>query len=160
MEKYTIVSHLYESSYSNIYTAVDVNQQKVVLKVIPFDNTGVTLDAVREIALLKLLSSPYIINLIDTTTFIKNVVLIFPYADYTLKEYNLNYEFDVNDVFRQLVTAVTYCHINNVIHRDIKPENILIINKKIKLADFGLACLDFFNEDKSKEVVTLWYRAH
>ena len=44
------------------------------------------------------------------------------------------------EYFIQVVNAVYYLHINNIIHRDIKPENILIGNdNKIKLCDFGWA---------------------
>ena len=40
--------------------------------------------------------------------------------------------------FRQILSAVDYCHKNSVIHRDLKPENLLLdANKNIKLVDFG-----------------------
>lgn len=47
----------------------------------------------------------------------------------------------VRNYFRDLISAVEYCHdIANVLHRDIKPENILIDdNNTIKLADFGVS---------------------
>jgi serine/threonine-protein kinase len=39
----------------------------------------------------------------------------------------------------QLCVAVKFAHNKGVIHRDIKPENILIAEKKLVLADFGIA---------------------
>lgn len=44
----------------------------------------------------------------------------------------------------QLLSAVVYCHKQNIVHRDIKPENILIENLldeklNIKIIDFGTA---------------------
>lgn len=55
--------------------------------------------------------------------------------------------------FRQMLSAVEYCHANLVVHRgdicdtfsvltmlDLKPENILLdSDKNVKIMDFGLA---------------------
>lgn len=44
--------------------------------------------------------------------------------------------------FRQMLSAVGYCHSFNICHRDLKPENILITkDKDLKIADFGMAAL-------------------
>lgn len=44
--------------------------------------------------------------------------------------------------FRQMISAITYCHSFNICHRDLKPENILIsADLQIKIADFGMAAL-------------------
>lgn len=44
--------------------------------------------------------------------------------------------------FRQMISAIAYCHSFNVCHRDLKPENILITaDLQIKIADFGMAAL-------------------
>ena len=47
----------------------------------------------------------------------------------------------VRKYFRQLLSAVWYCHeVVNILHRDIKPENILIdSDDNIRLADFGVS---------------------
>eukprot|EP01090_Pellita_catalonica_P018803 TRINITY_DN6186_c0_g1_i1.p1 TRINITY_DN6186_c0_g1~~TRINITY_DN6186_c0_g1_i1.p1 ORF type:complete len:524 (+),score=77.40 TRINITY_DN6186_c0_g1_i1:54-1574(+) len=42
--------------------------------------------------------------------------------------------------FRQILTALAYCHEHFVVHRDIKPENILLAKDgTIKIGDFGFA---------------------
>lgn len=47
--------------------------------------------------------------------------------------------------FKQLVSAVSWCHGKGVAHRDIKPENMLLsASGDLKLADFGLA-VQFMN---------------
>lgn len=44
--------------------------------------------------------------------------------------------------FRQILSAIEYCHSFNICHRDLKPENILLTSDgKIKIADFGMAAL-------------------
>lgn len=44
--------------------------------------------------------------------------------------------------WRQILSAVGYCHTFNICHRDLKPENILLTEDgNIKIADFGMAAL-------------------
>jgi calcium-dependent protein kinase len=46
-------------------------------------------------------------------------------------------------IFKQLMSAVSYCHSQGICHRDLKPENIIFANKNedspIKIIDFGLS---------------------
>jgi len=37
----------------------------------------------------------------------------------------------------QLVKAIDHMHRNGIFHRDIKPENVLVVDKELKVADFG-----------------------
>ncbi|KAM5260042.1 serine/threonine-protein kinase MARK2-like isoform 1-T1 [Hipposideros larvatus] len=49
-------------------------------------------------------------------------------------------EGEARDAFRQLVSAVEYCHEKGVIHLDIKPKNVLFsTDRKVKLTDFGIS---------------------
>lgn len=50
--------------------------------------------------------------------------------------------------FRQILSALDYCHQNSVIHRDMKPENLLFDSKmQIRLIDFGFA--NFYQTDQT-----------
>ena len=53
-------------------------------------------------------------------------------------------------VIREIVQGVKYLHSKHIVHRDIKPKNILfsLETNTIKLADFGLSCL----EDSSSRI--------
>ncbi|KAL0251828.1 hypothetical protein GEMRC1_001040 [Eukaryota sp. GEM-RC1] len=39
----------------------------------------------------------------------------------------------------EIYTAVKYLHSKGIVHHDVKPQNIIIVNSKVKLADFGSA---------------------
>ena len=48
-------------------------------------------------------------------------------------------------IFKQLMSAVSYCHSNKIVHRDLKPENLLLLNNDddthIKIIDFGTSLI-------------------
>lgn len=51
-------------------------------------------------------------------------------------------EHDAVYVFRQMMSAMEYCHSFNICHRDLKPENILLSREgEVKIIDFGMAAL-------------------
>ncbi len=51
------------------------------------------------------------------------------------------HEIEAKYLFKQVVSALYYCHQRNVTHRDIKLENILLNEAKtqVKLIDFGFS---------------------
>lgn len=46
-------------------------------------------------------------------------------------------------IFKQVISAIHYCHKAGICHRDLKPENLLLVNKNddspVKIIDFGLS---------------------
>jgi len=56
---------------------------------------------------------------------------------------NLYSEKQAANIFKQMMSAVSYCHSQGICHRDLKPENILFLTKEedspIKVIDFGLS---------------------
>ena len=58
-------------------------------------------------------------------------------------------EKEAADIFKQLMSAVHYCHSRKITHRDLKPENLLLLNEKddspVKVIDFGMSKI--FNKD-------------
>ncbi|CAL8080418.1 unnamed protein product [Calicophoron daubneyi] len=99
----------------------------------------------REVRLMKLLDHPNIVKLLEVVDTAKTLYLIMEYASGgELYEYLANHgrmtEKMAREKFRQILSAVQYCHQKGIIHRDLKTENLLLdSNMNIKLVDFGFA---------------------
>ncbi|KAL7792639.1 hypothetical protein V8C37DRAFT_380175 [Trichoderma ceciliae] len=101
----------------------------------------------REVAILKLIEHPNIMKLYDIWENRSEIYLILEYIDqgdlftFINTKGRLSEEVAIY-FFRQMISAIAYCHSFNVCHRDLKPENILITaDLQIKIADFGMAAL-------------------
>ena len=65
----------------------------------------------------------------------------------------------LQDMMKQILSAMAYCHAQHLCHRDIKPHNILIDKYgRLKLADFGLAKM-FETKVSAKKCGSLCYMA-
>ncbi|OAA62507.1 serine/threonine-protein kinase [Niveomyces insectorum RCEF 264] len=101
----------------------------------------------REVAILKLIEHPNIVKLYDIWENRNEIYLILEYVEngdlftYVSRNGPLTEEASIF-VFRQIMSAVQYCHMYNICHRDLKLENILLKSDgQIKIADFGMAAL-------------------
>ncbi|KFY08292.1 hypothetical protein V492_06361 [Pseudogymnoascus sp. VKM F-4246] len=101
----------------------------------------------REVAIMKLIEHPHIMRLYDIWENRTEIYLVLEYVDNGelfdhISRCGLLPEEEAMRYFRQLMSAVSYCHQFNICHRDLKPENILLTKDgKIKIADFGMAAL-------------------
>ncbi|KAJ3324965.1 serine/threonine-protein kinase KIN2 [Boothiomyces sp. JEL0866] len=107
---------------------------------------------IREMALTLLLDHPYIVSLREIAITNSHYYLFMDLVegtqvlDFIISHGKLKEKF-AQTLMAQILSAVDYCHRNNVVHRDLKIENILINNKGyIQLIDFGLANL--YSKDK------------
>ncbi|KAI9205847.1 kinase-like domain-containing protein [Polychytrium aggregatum] len=101
----------------------------------------------REVRLMRLVHHPHIVKLYDVAETEKEIILAMEFVeggelfDYIVAHKKVN-ENVARRVFRQILSAVDYCHRSCIIHRDLKPENLLLDNNRgIKIIDFGFANL-------------------
>ncbi|KAJ6227725.1 cyclin-dependent kinase 12 [Anaeramoeba flamelloides] len=162
-----------EGGYGNVYLATDLKTSKdVAIKKIgigPIEK-GVCVSAIREIQILQELSHPNIISILDIYQHNQNINLVIDYCEYDLNKLLKDEEIivtneNIKSLMYQLLKALEYLNLNNIIHRDIKPHNLLIKKDVLKVADFGLSRyfeaiskLDNENPKYSSQVITIWYR--
>ena len=66
---------------------------------------------------------------------------------------------DIKTYVLMTLQGVEHMHAHFILHRDMKPENLLIgADKRIKIADFGLAVYAGTPRPLTANVVTSWYR--
>ncbi|PRP84551.1 hypothetical protein PROFUN_05886 [Planoprotostelium fungivorum] len=101
----------------------------------------------REIAAMKVLNHPSILRLYDVYETEKHLFLVLEQIeggelfDYLIKRGRLDAA-EALIIFQQIIIGIDYCHSFLICHRDLKPENLLMDeNKRIKIADFGMASL-------------------
>ncbi|AWO98580.1 putative MAP/microtubule affinity-regulating kinase 4 [Scophthalmus maximus] len=99
----------------------------------------------REVRIMKTLNHPNIVQLFEVIETEKTLYLIMEYAsggevfDYLVARGRMK-EKEARAKFRQIVSAVHYCHQKNIVHRDLKAENLLLdADANIKIADFGFS---------------------
>ena len=140
---YELLSPIGKGSFSKVMLARHlVTGAEVAVKII---NKYDFPRASQEAAILQKLSHPNIIQLfqvVDTDDqkflFMEHMPggHLFGY----LRKNGPMAEADARPVFRQMTSAIQYCHHQGVIHRDLKPGNILLDGENnIKVADFGIS---------------------
>ncbi|KAG3292918.1 sperm motility kinase 2B [Ictidomys tridecemlineatus] len=116
--------------------------EKVAVKVVCKNekNMGV----LSEPDIMRSLDHPNIIQLFQIIETQRNIYIIMEYADGGKLLHHIPpggmQEEKARRFFKQVVSAVDYCHDKGIVHRDLKPENVMVDARgNIKLIDFGLS---------------------
>ncbi|EFC42729.1 predicted protein [Naegleria gruberi] len=101
----------------------------------------------REIAIMKIMKHPNIVNLKEVLQTENNIYVIMELVtggelfDRIVAAEKFD-EITARRYFHQLVSAIEYCHNQGIAHRDLKPENLLLDSfDKLKITDFGLSSI-------------------
>lgn len=102
----------------------------------------------REISVLKVLSHPNLLSLIDVFEIETHLFLVMEFVDglelfeFLVRRGALPIPQALN-FFQQIVCGLEYCHHRLICHRDLKPENLLLDRHlNVKIADFGMTSLN------------------
>ncbi|XP_029109730.1 serine/threonine-protein kinase BRSK2-like isoform X8 [Scleropages formosus] len=126
-----------------------VTGQKVAIKMVNREklSESVLMKVEREIAILKLIEHPHVLKLYDVYENNRHLYLVLEHVsggelfDYLVKKGRLTPK-EARKFFRQIISALDFCHSHAICHRDLKPENLLLDEKNnIRIADFGMASL-------------------
>ncbi|KAL9267265.1 CBL-interacting serine/threonine-protein kinase 11-like protein [Drosera capensis] len=100
----------------------------------------------REISIMRRLHHPHIIRLNEVLGSKSKIYFVMDFAtggELFAKVSKGRFSEDLSRrYFRQLISAVGYCHSRGIFHRDLKPENLLLDeNWNLKVSDFGLSAV-------------------
>ncbi|XP_046849184.1 serine/threonine-protein kinase MARK2-like isoform X2 [Xenia sp. Carnegie-2017] len=145
---YKLLKTIGKGNFAKVKLAKHIPTEKeVAIKII--DKTQLNPSSLqklfREVRIMKFLDHPNIVKLYEVIETDKTLYLVMEYAsggevfDYLVAHGRMR-EKEARVKFRQIVSAVQYCHQKHVIHRDLKAENLLLdSNMNIKIADFGFS---------------------
>ncbi|XP_047320121.1 CBL-interacting protein kinase 2-like [Impatiens glandulifera] len=150
MKRYDIGRLLGQGNFAKVYYGRDIKSgQSVAIKVIHKEKVlkaGLIEQTMREISIMRLVKHPNILQLYEVMATKTKIYFVMEYAkggELFKKLCKGRLKEDVaRRYFRQLVSAIRFCHSRGVYHRDLKPENILLDeNGDLKVSDFGLSAL-------------------
>lgn len=146
--KYRLIKTIGKGNFAKVKLAKHVpTGREVAIKII--DKTQLNPSSLqklfREVRIMKLLDHPNIVKLFEVIETEKTLYLVMEYAsggevfDYLVAHGRMK-EKEARAKFRQIISAVQYCHQKNIVHRDLKAENLLLdADMNIKIADFGFS---------------------
>jgi len=157
-KNYEYVKKIGSGNQGSVWKALNQDKKLVALKKINVSNVRKLNAAIKEIGLLKSISTP------SCMPFISCYYDGFREGDYVYLEmefidgknlteysqnfrdrrfYNILYRYLIA-IGKDLLIGIKYLHDNGIIHRDIKPDNVIITPEHIpKLVDLGLGCKSY-----------------
>ncbi|XP_022943923.1 CBL-interacting serine/threonine-protein kinase 11-like [Cucurbita moschata] len=149
-QRYELGKLLGCGAFAKVYHARDLHSgQSVAIKVInkkKINGSILMLNIKREITIMRHLRHPHIVKLLEILATKSKIYFVMEFvrggelfAKIAIGRFSENLS---RKFFRQLISAVGFCHARGIYHRDLKPENLLVDeNANLKVSDFGLSAV-------------------
>lgn len=156
IKNWNLERELGDGAFARVKRATNVaTKQQAAVKIINLKQLAQTSRAkemriirkkvMKEIRILRSLKHPNIIEFFEVVEIANRIFIVMELAqggemfDYIATRGKLS-EKRARYFFRQLVSALEYCHAHMIVHRDLKLENLLLDDQdNLKLTDFGLS---------------------
>ena len=147
---------LNEGTYGHIYDM----KNGTVRKQYKNDINGIPADMLREVATLKRIDSPYVIQLLH----VGDNFIILPFYSYNLNQVFKNLiPYNKKNIFKCICLGLYDLHSIGIVHCDIKPGNVMFKDEnRAVLIDTGFSKIFESNRHydiRSPRIATLYYRA-
>src|SRR5947208_9386900 len=146
-DRYAIDRELGHGGTATVYLAQDLKHGRAVAIKVLRPELAAALGAerfLREIEIAARLTHPHILPLHDSGEAAGFLYYVMPFVegeslrDRLHREPQLPIE-EALRIAREVATALSHAHSQDVVHRDVKPENILVSGGEAVVADFGIA---------------------
>lgn len=157
MQRYELGKLLGQGSFAKVYHGRDIKDgSNVAIKIIDKEKilkVGMMEQIKKEISVMRLVRHPNVVELFEVMASKAKIYIVMEYVKggelFNKVAKGKMKEDAARKFFRQLISAVDFCHSRGVYHRDLKPENLLVDEDgNLKVSDFGLST---FAESKQRD---------
>ncbi|KAK7543108.1 kinase-like domain-containing protein [Phyllosticta citricarpa] len=134
-----------DGAYGDVYKAMDAGSGEIFARKLIKSSATSPKDLktfLMEVQMLQENVHPNIAEIVEFEASPRMCITMKFYAYGSLRKTSPQYPWDQRDVFRQILTGLSFLHRRKIVHRDLKPDNILVKSIEpfeIVLADFGYA---------------------